>query len=48
MNRPEKWQTASLKAREYYLRNFTVDEVMARFEQVFMEAMKRQKEKSGN
>jgi len=39
----EAWIAASIRAREYYLRNHTVDEVMARFEQIFLEILQRKK-----
>jgi glycosyltransferase involved in cell wall biosynthesis len=48
MEKPEVWRAASARAREYYVQNHTVDEVMARFEQVFMETLKRRKGKSEN
>ena len=33
---PDRWQTASTRARRYYLENHTVDLVMPRFEQAFL------------
>lgn len=46
LEKPEVWEAASARAREYYLRNHTVDDVMARFEQVFLETLKKRKEES--
>jgi glycosyltransferase involved in cell wall biosynthesis len=43
MGNQKEWETASLQARKYYLHNHTVDEVMARFEQVFMKALQKGK-----
>jgi glycosyltransferase involved in cell wall biosynthesis len=36
----ERWRAASEKARQYYLENHTVDAAMARFEQVFLDAVR--------
>ena len=46
LNKPTAWEAASARALEYYLHNHTVDEVMARFEQIFLETLARRKEKS--
>jgi glycosyltransferase involved in cell wall biosynthesis len=43
MESHKEWETSSLRARKYYLHNHTVDEVMTRFEQVFMEILKKEK-----
>jgi glycosyltransferase involved in cell wall biosynthesis len=43
MENPKEWEAASLRARKYFLHNHMVDEVMARFEQVFMEVLKKGK-----
>jgi glycosyltransferase involved in cell wall biosynthesis len=43
MEKPEKWEASSTRPRNYFLQNHTVDEVMARFEQVFMNTLNRQK-----
>lgn len=39
----EAWRMASVQSRAYYLRNHATDEVMARFERLFMETLQRQK-----
>ena len=33
---PEQWKTMSRRTRQFYLKNYTVDTVMAQFEKVFM------------
>lgn len=47
INNPEAWKMASVRVREYYLHNHTVDRVMERFEQVFMETLQRRRVKAG-
>jgi len=44
---PEAWKMTSIRVREYYLHNHTVDGVMERFERVFMEALQRRRVKAG-
>ncbi len=39
--KPEQFRASSKRAREYYLRNHTEDEVMGKFEQLFLETLKR-------
>ena len=39
LDSPEQLQHASQAAREYYLENHTVDAVMAKFEQIFLDVM---------
>jgi glycosyltransferase involved in cell wall biosynthesis len=38
---PTEWATCSRNAREHYLANYTVENVMPRFERVFIEAAAR-------
>ena len=40
LDSPERWAKASRAARQYYLDNHTVESVMARFEQIFLDVMK--------
>ena len=37
------WETASQRAREYYLHNHTLEAVMKRFEQIFMDTLSKKK-----
>jgi glycosyltransferase involved in cell wall biosynthesis len=37
LGRPEEWQSASQRARKYYLDNHTIEAAMSRFESVFLE-----------
>ena len=39
MHSPGEWQLASQRVRDYYLQNHTVDEVMVRFERLFLEVL---------
>lgn len=40
LNRPDQWRKMSVNARQYYLNNHTVDVVMPRFEQTFLETFR--------
>ena len=41
LDSPERWQKMSRRARQFYLKNFTVDTVMAKFEKAFIDANRK-------
>lgn len=41
LDSPEQWQKMSRRARQFYLKNFTVDTVMAKFEKAFIDANRK-------
>jgi glycosyltransferase involved in cell wall biosynthesis len=43
MENKKEWEASSLRARKYYLHNHTVEEVMTRFEQIFMETLNKKR-----
>lgn len=41
LDSPEQWQKMSRRIRQFYLKNFTVDTVMAKFEKAFIDANRK-------
>ena len=41
LDSPEQWQKMSRRVRQFYLKNFTVDTVMAKFEKAFIDANRK-------